>query len=189
MSKESLIDLCKLAAVIIAGGCVAGAIVLHFAPPTQNVTNSYGAPTPSPVGTTFNSAKTSMIVWQPTSNAATSTSIYNGDATDRIIKQLNMSCRSLAFTASTSLVALNFKAATTAVSSLGLQKNTNYILNIDVSTSTAEQYIGSTTPGLIAGSDLLRRWPAGTYVTFNTNASSTNTETETCIVGVDYFGN
>ncbi len=133
----------------------------------------------SAAGATFNTAKTAAIVFAPVSNAASSTSVYNGDASDRIIKDAHITCTGAAFTAQPNLASVVFSAATTAVSSLGLQANVNLPLFVAVSSSSAELYVASSTQNTTA-----RRWNAGSYLTFLTNATSTG---ESCVIGVDYI--
>lgn len=142
----------------------------------------------SVAGNTFNAAKTAMIVWSPISASATTTSILNTDANDRIIKQAQYSCtgltNSFAQTAA-GVAALIFQAATTSASApANFSGNTNFVLNTTVATSTAELFVGSTTPGATASS-FVRRWGAGTYLTFSANATSS---AQTCVIGVDYLG-
>lgn len=139
----------------------------------------------NPSGATFNTAKTAMIVWTPSTTAATTTSLFNGDGSDRAIKQVQYECTSLAAVNNPNFISLGwaFTAATTSVSQTGgLMGNTNYILNTSVATTVPNLFVSSTTPGAI-GTAINRIWPNGTYLTFAANASST----ATCIIGVDYI--
>ncbi len=162
-------------------GLVAGLIVLHFAP-VQTVTNTVTT-AGSSAGVTFNTAKTAGIVWAPVSNSASSTSVYNGDSSDRIITSAHYDCTGAAFTAGNSIAYVRFTAATTSGSSQGLNGNSNFVLDTNVGSSTLEVFVSSTTPGL-TGTAAFRRWKSGSYLTFNTNATSTG---ESCIVGVNYL--
>ncbi len=139
---------------------------------TQIVSGSAG-------GSTFNTAKTAAIVFAPVSNSASSTSVYNGDSSDRIIKDAHITCTGANFTAGQALSSVIFSAATTSATSNGLKSNPNLALYVAVSSSTPELYVASSSQGTIA-----RRWNAGSYLTFLTNATSTG---ESCVVGVDYI--
>lgn len=147
----------------------------------------------SPAGSTFNSAKVAEITSVPISITATSSSVYNGDSSDRVVDSGFVSCATssgsvYASTAQAVGVATwNWKAATTAVASLGLQGNVNYAFNLDVATSTTDSgYSATTTPGSTFQA-FNRTWKAGTYMTFLTNATSTN-QTINCQAGVYYHG-
>jgi hypothetical protein len=164
------------AGLAVVAGLVAGAVVLHFAPQSVRVIQS-GA---SPAGTTFNTAKTAMIVFSPISDTASTTSIFNAEANDRIIKQVQFSCTGANFTAATSLAQVTLSAATTAVSSLGLQANPRVALSNTLATSTSEVWTATTTTATPN-----RRWNSGSYLTFATNATSTGLS---CVIGVDYIG-
>lgn len=157
-------------------GLVAALVVLHFAP-VHTVTNTVTAG--SPAGSTFNTAKTAAIVFAPISNTASTTSVYNGDSSDRIIKDAHITCTGANFTAANSLAQVTFSAATTAVASLGLQNNPRLALSTTVATSAAEVYVATSSQNTIA-----RRWNSGSYLTFLTNATSTGMS---CVVGVDYI--
>jgi hypothetical protein len=143
----------------------------------------------SPVGATFNSAKVAEIAMAPISSAATSSSLYNGDASARIIDSGFVSCATStgAVMGSTGGVASwTWQMATTATNALGLQGNTNYAMNLTVSTSTTdnEYTASSTNPALVMN----RYWPSGSYLTINTNATTTNGMSVTCQAGVYYHG-
>lgn len=168
----------KLIGVGVLSGIIASLIGHAIWPNvTTQVTKTVGSST----GTTFNTAKTAAIVFAPISNTASTTSVYNGDVSDRIIKDAHITCTGANFSAATALVSTGvvFSAATTAVASLGLQSNVNLALSVAVGTSTAELYVASSSQNTIA-----RRWNAGSYLTFLTNATSTG---ESCVIGVDYI--
>ncbi len=164
---------------IVVGGVLV-ALVLSvigiFTPASTAVTQLVSG---SSAGSTFNTAKTAAIVFAPTSNTASTTSVYNGDSSDRIIKDAHITCTGANFTASNSLAQVTFSAATTAVSSLGLQRNPNPALSTTVATSASDVYVASSTQNTNA-----RRWASGSYLTFLTNATSTGLS---CVVGVDYI--
>lgn len=141
----------------------------------------------SSAGTLFSTAKVAEIAINPTVNAATSTSILNGDANDRIIDSSFVSCATSSGAVTTNggsgVATWNWLSATTSTSALGLQGNTNYAMNITVPTSTTDNsYVASSTsPASVRN----RLWPSGSYLTFNINASSSNA-TLTCQVGSYY---
>lgn len=138
----------------------------------------------SSTGTTFNSAKVATIVFAPATASATSTSVYNSDASDRKIESFVTDCSGVgtSFTAYTGagLAALTFSAATSSTAAPAINTNTN-VFNLAVGTTTPDSYniIGNatTTPALN------RVWAAGSYLNIYSNA----TNTASCIVGVNYL--
>lgn len=137
----------------------------------------------SPVGTTFNTAKVVAVNITPSTQGATSTSVLNTDATARYIANYGMvGCTGVGTSQTdltgTGLAALLVQAATTSVANQGLQGNTNYAMNLTVSTSTTFVNSSTSTPSVMAG-----YWAAGTYMTFTFNA----TNTAACTVEMDYL--
>lgn len=171
----------KAALALIGALIVGGAILGAYQYPKQ-VQPTLGS---AAVGTTFGTQKIAQIVWQPSTDAASSTSLYNSDSNDRIVESVYYSCTGLT-TSSTAVAALLFKAATTSTSApaTGIGTNTNLLLGTTVATSTSELYVASTTPGL-ATSAFVRRWAAGSYLTFNSNAL----QSAVCNIGVQYMAN
>lgn len=140
----------------------------------------------SATGSTFSTAKIAMIVFAPATASATTTSVYNGDASDRIIKAFDYNCSSVGtsktFSTGTGLATFTFSVSTSTSASNNASVNTNYVFNGDVATSTADQYVASTTPGLTT-TVAFRRWAAGTYLLISANA----TNTASCVVGAEYL--
>jgi len=148
-------------------------------------------PQGSAAGTTFNTAKVAQINITPTSLSATTTSILNGDSYDRYILDSFINCATTSGSVydsnpqTTGVPSWIWKAATTTTSSLGLQGNTNLVVAMSVGTSTTDysyNYQQSTTTA-----NYLRQWKAGTYLTWLSNATSSN-KTISCQVGVHYIG-
>lgn len=139
----------------------------------------------SPAGTTFTTAKVGQIDISPSTAAATTTSVLNNDASDRYVTNVFAACGSVGtsrtFLTGAGLAAWALQAATTSISGQGLQGNTNYIVNGNLSTSTADLFTMGTSTGL--SSSYLTRWAAGSYMTFLFNA----TNTAACTVGVNYL--
>ena len=141
----------------------------------------------STTGTTFNTAKVAAIVFTPATAAATSTSIYNGDASDRKIQSFFADCSgmgtSFAAYSGAGLVSggLIFSYATTSTANPNTPQTANAI-SISVATTTPDSYnitgAATTTP-----TGLQRVWAAGSYATFSSNA----TNTASCVVGVNYL--
>lgn len=144
----------------------------------------------SPVGTTFGTAKIADVNWTPTTASATSTSVKNSDANDRFVKSVHYFCTGMGtnFFSQTAagVSALVFQAATSSSASIVSNLPTsNYILSTNVSTSSDVSVLTSTsTPGKTATQEYLR-WPAGSYIVFTANATSS---TASCTIGVDYAG-
>ena len=137
----------------------------------QSVTAPVGT---SDAGSTFSSPKMSAIVFNPSSTSATTTSVYNSDANDRFITSSFAYCSGVT---ATPVVALT--AATTSTANPTSLGNTNYVLNVTVSTSTLPI---SATATSTYGSALWQKWPAASYVSFAASA----TTSATCTIGVNY---
>lgn len=134
----------------------------------------------SPAGATFGTAKIAAINFTPSTAAASSTSILNTDTSTRYVTDNFVDCNG------TNGQGLTIQAATTSVSSQGLQGNSNLVANTFGTTSTTATnfFVGSTTPPAIPGVGLL--WPSNTYLTFISTSSAINTGI--CTVGVHYIG-
>ncbi len=137
----------------------------------------------SVAGTTFNTAKVAQINLSLASASATSTSLLNTDDNDRIVTDAFATCSGLgtSLTAYTGagLAALTIQAATSSTATLGLNANLNYALNVTMATATADGYTATSTYTLVAS----RRWAAGSYMVFFSNA----TNTALCSPGVHYL--
>lgn len=139
----------------------------------------------SPVGTEFGTQKIAAVAWSLSSGSATSTSLYNSDQNDRVIESSFVACDTVgtsrtAYTG-TGLASLIVRAATTTTEAPAIVTNTNYAVNISpLATSTPVVLTSSSTEGVLGGYS--RVWPAGSYLTFFSNA----TNTAQCTVGVEY---
>ncbi len=168
---------------VLGIGAVLGTLAFFNLTPFRTVVQQvFGATSPS--GTTFNSAKVAEIVWTPTTNAASSTSILNTDSFARIITDNFTECSPFGTSAANNDIAiLQIKGATTSISGQGLQGNANYIASTTLATTAPDTYIASSTEGTIFGTS--RIWPSNTYLTFTANATSS---TASCVTGVHYLG-
>lgn len=171
--------------VIVLGLAIAGG---YYFPKFQAVG--------SPAGSTFNTAKFAGVVALLSTPGAngTSSSILNGDTSDRYITALKAGCQVLGTSktaySGAALAALTVSVATSSTSGPATNSNTNVVgttaMTIGTSTpqfvsasSTASN--GSTAPGSAYISNV---WSAGSYLTFTTNA----TNTAMCTFGADYIG-
>ena len=113
---------------------------------------------------------------------STTTSILNTDSQDRFIVSNDVYCSALASSQAPfvggGIANLTITAATTSTG-VGSSTNTNFIVNENISTTTAESFIASSTNGAIFSA---RRWGAGSYLQWSTNA----TNTAQCTVDVWY---
>lgn len=153
----------------------------------------YTPPPPgaSPAGSTFSSAKiaaVSMVPSAPGTNATTS-SILNGDANDRIIIDGGVSCEGIGTTSNSpaagggALANWTLKAATTSTSApADVGSLVNFNVNMNIATSAPANYVSTTTNPVLGNSG--RIWLAGSYETFWWNATST----ATCQPYVHYLG-
>ena len=168
--------------IYIISALVALAIVgAYFFPLAKN--SSFGAV--SPAGTLNQVTSWSSVTLNTLTSS--STSVLNTGVSDRVIMGSYTFCSSEVPVYSYGVYAglANFivQAATTTnptgSAGLGLQGNTNYVMYNNIATSTGIGYLASTTIGV---ADFGRIWPANTYLTFVTNA----TTTASCTVGLEY---
>ena len=140
----------------------------------------------SKVGTQFGVQRMATVVFSPTT--ATTTSLFNSDVNERYITDVVFYCdnlgssRTLLTGVGLLSAGFTFSAATTSNSTSGLQGNTNFVLNTSVATTTFQNYVASSTPGL-TGTAVNRFWPAGTFLTYVANA----TNTAVCTINTDYI--
>ena len=180
-SETNMTTLTKSLLAFAVVGALAGIVAFFNVSPFRTVVEAtFGA---SPAGTVANTAKFAGIAWAPQSNAASSTSILNTDANPRIILNTELYCNNFGTSPATNNAsAVTVQAATTTVANNGLQGNTNYVANFTFSTSTLDVYVSTTTQPVLAATG--RVWAAGSYLTFNMNATSTS---GTCEVGSQYI--
>lgn len=138
----------------------------------------------SAVNSTFNSAKVASVNITPSSSSATSTSILNTDASDRIVTDAFVTCQSVASVFAQDGLGVSgwlWVAATTSTAAPAVLPATAFAaMNVVVGTSTADAWAATTT----YTSPFARRWATGTYMTFWQNATSS---TATCQGGVHYL--
>lgn len=178
MTKTAKIVLVVMAAAIVGA---------YFFPKVKNLAQASNA-----AGTTFSTAKVAEITWTPSTAAASTTSVYNSDAKDRVVDSSFVDCSGTGTShvfpdTGGALTSWIVSAATTSVANEGTQGNVNYVLDAGtnaISTSTPFVYSASSTPGRsgVTGGNFVRIWPTGTYMTFLANA----TNTAVCEVGVYY---
>lgn len=173
-------DLLTTIGIAIVAGAVAGLVVVWLmpdAPAAQNIG--------SPVGTTFNTAKVAAINLSPQSSAASSTSLFNGDASDRYVTDAFATCTGLTTSFGTDalgVATLKFFAgtSTTAAPGASIADRSFNAMNVSLGTSTAYNYVATTTYTVPWG----RIWTTQTYLIFQSNATSSGM---TCNVGVHYL--
>lgn len=176
--------LTKISVGVVAVGAILGALAFFgLTPFVKNVINNIAGNVITG-GTTANTSKVAETTMNLTSGAATSTSILNTDAQDRIVINLETFCSAVgtsqtAYTG-TGLAALTMTAATTSTANPATITNTNSF-GFTIATTSLETYI-STSTNPANGADG-RRWAAGSYMSFAANA----TNTAQCIVDVKYL--
>ncbi len=136
----------------------------------------------SGTGNTYHAA---TFAFNPTTAAATTSSIVNGDAQDRIVTAAYVSCSGVgssntAYTGA-GLANLTFTMATTAASAPAALVNVAYVLQQNVATSTVDTQVASTSISKFATGNAIR-WQAGSYMSISSNA----TNTAACTVTVPY---
>lgn len=172
MSNKTVIGIGAMVCVLL--GIVIG-YSTHKSPVLGGAVSSSGT---SNVTTSWSS-----IVFNPLTSS--STSIYNTGASDRAIMGSYVFCTTIGtsytYATGAGLTSWTLLAATTTTNANGLQGSTNYIVNATVATATPNYYVATTTEGapLYTG----RIWPAGTYLTYNFNA----TNTASCSLGAEWM--
>lgn len=185
MTKQTLVKVCVSVIVVLA-------IVGAYFYPKYSLRVS-GVPSPS--GSTFGNALEASITWQP-ATGATTTSILNTSTQDRYIKSEQYMCTGLGSSVTgytggglTSSGWLIDSATTSAANTEIIIPATVGFLQSQViaTTSSYGSFLSTSTPEVGGGSPLTDRyriWNAGSYLTFEVNA----TNTATCTIGASYLG-
>lgn len=165
----------KIVGVLIVIFAIAGA---YFYPIGSQIAGSSA-------GASFTSAKVAQININPQSITSTSTSLLNTDASDRYVTDGFVSCKGLTnmFAADAAGVAtFNWTAATSSTASPvpSIASNAFASMQVTLGTSTSFNQTATSTYTVPWG----RIWTAGTYMVFQTNATSS---TAACTVGVHYL--
>lgn len=129
-------------------------------------------------GTNYTTQKSPQVIWAPASASASTTSILNSGSEPLVIESFTSYCDAIG-TSGTSVSAWSVTVATSSVAT-NLVGNTNFVLNTTIATTTAQNYLSTTTPGN-TGSAFVRVWGAGTYLVFSSNSVNT----AVCNVGVN----
>lgn len=164
------------AIVIVAIVAVCG---LFLTIQKDTVTNAGSA-----VGTSYQTQRIAQKNISPTVGATT-TSMYNGDDSDRWILSNFAACSQVgtsrtAYTGA-GLASLTVTSATTTTNAPAAITNSSTV-TLTIATSSTEFMINTASTG--STSSYLTRWAAGTYYTWAFNA----TNTAACTVGVSYIG-
>lgn len=169
---------------------VLGAVVIGLAIVGGYFYPKFAAVGGSSAGTTFNTAKFAGAVASLASAGAngTTTSILNTDAFDRIVLDVEAGCEGVgssktAYTG-TGLANLFVTVGTTSTAApAAFPSGFNVVggVNYNISTSTPNTLLASSTAGVSTTSII---WSAGSYLTYFTNA----TNTAACTFGSRYMG-
>lgn len=154
------------------------AVGAYFFPTVQQ---TFGAP----AGTVFGTSKIAQVNINPQSITSTSTSLYNGDQSDRFVTDAVVSCSgltSMAGATSGGVATFNWTAATSSVPAptASVASAPFAAMQVSLATSTAYNMTATSTYTVPWG----RIWRTGEYMIFQTNATSSAT---TCTVGVKYL--
>lgn len=139
----------------------------------------------SPAGSTNNDAKVASVAMAPTSRTATSTSILNSDASDRIVTDAFVSCTGLtsmngADTAGLATFKWTAATSSTAAPAPSVIDASLAAMNVTIATTTSDGFTATSTYTNVYA----RRWNAGTYMVFQTNGTSSAVS---CTPGVRYI--
>lgn len=138
-------------------------------------------------GATFSNAKVAAININPQGITSTSTSLLNTDANDRIVTDAFVTCSGLGTmfgSDAAGVAAFQWYMGTSSVAAptATLAARTLLAGNFTVATSTTDGYTATST---YTGTAVFgRRWNAGTYMVFQTNATSSAAQ---CQAGVHYL--
>lgn len=176
-------------------GALAGIIAFFNFSPFHDAVMSVGGTSAS--STNLNTAKFAGIAGINLASAGTagatgangtSTSILNPSATDVYVTSIKAGCQGVgtsktAYTG-TGLLALTLSVSTTSTAG-PTAVGTNLVAGaaLTLGTSTTQFVIASTTAAAPGNAAISVVWPAGSYLTFQTNA----TNTAMCTFGADYI--
>jgi len=167
--------------VILVVGLYIGANYFGLTNVTQNISST--------AGTTNSTAKIASVSLDFSTTTPTTVSdagkLYNSDATDRIVTEIDYYLSGLGTFSrnATGVANLTFTMATST--GIYLAPTPNLILSTTQATSSAIDYVASTTPGKTVAPQI-RVWASGTYLNLFTNATS-STAGGTLVV--KYFAN
>lgn len=136
-------------------------------------------------GVTNSTSKIATITLSPATASATTTSLYNGDGTDRVITSSMVSCTSVGtsktYLTGAALASFTLQMSTSTSATGNAMSNTNYAANLTISTSSPWTYTSSSTDPVLGS--MSRIWPTNTYLNPTFNA----TNTAVCTLGVHYL--
>lgn len=173
---------------LLLGGLVAVLVIIGVLFYESKSTQT--AQAPATPGTISSGRQAFSVTMAPLTASATTTTIVNNTSFDRAIIDVEAYCQGVGTsytypnTSATGLANLLAQIATTSVSGLGLQGNTNYVGNLTISTTTplGDTYTGASTTTPYP-TDVSRIWPAGTGLSFTFNA----TNTAACTISGSYL--
>lgn len=176
----------------VAVAAVLGTIAFFgFSPFVHYVQNFGAASTPN----STNATQKQLYINGFNMAAGTSTSVQNNTGVDVVATELQYYCTGLgtsllAYTG-TGIASVTLKAATTSTTRVGntaasntAVSNTNTIVSTTIATSSVTTVVASTTPAIAGNVPLNDIIPAGSFITFFTNA----TNTAVCNIGVQIIG-
>lgn len=163
-------------AIAILAGVISGYLLTH---------KDLSVSAISTAGTTGSTGKYLSQTMSLADSTGTTTSIFNPFGRDIAVRSVDVMCQGVgtsqtAYTGA-GLSALNIEIATSSTNTITgnvAQINTNYLGNINISTSTVNSYIASSTEGVLVGTS--RIIPSGTYAIISSNA----TNTAACAIGL-----
>lgn len=183
-SKDSLLSKAVLALVT---GLIAGALVLWLAPAGKVIKEVTSGNTGSPSGTTFSTAKIAAININPQSVTSSSTSLFNGDASDRMVLDTYVSCSGLTNMfggTGAGLATYDWYMGTSSVAAPTGTIAGNTFLAARISVATSSPGIGFTATSTYTSSPT-RLWRAGEYMVIQTTGTSS---AAVCNAGLHYIG-
>lgn len=125
---------------------------------------------PSPVGTFQSTPQIAQISITPTTSTGTSTFILN-NSNDRAIYAFESYCSGVGSSIGNLGAGGWTLTAATSSTITTTSTNSNYAASLNIATTSSIVYAATSTWG--AGADLLRLWPAGTYLGLFYNATNT----------------
>ncbi len=170
---------------IVGAAIAVGLVIVGYALHSSTQVAGSNAPLQGNAGDTFNTAKVAL---QVVNDTATTTwySVLNTDSNDRVLvnyHQFLSGITNTSFSQATLRVACATSTDPYSINGGGAATSSNLVLGWDIATSSAIQYLASSTPGKISATNGINIWAAGTYLNCVANATSTGAG----VIGFSYL--
>jgi hypothetical protein len=167
----------------VVGAALGTVAFFGMSPFIHEITQQINTGTTSGTGALQHAA---TFAFNPTTAAATTSSILNSDGQDRFVEAAYVGCSGVGTSGAASgagggLANLTLTIATTSASAPAALINTAYVLQQNMATGTPDSMVASTSISKFATGNAIR-WQSGSYMSISANA----TNTAACVVSVLY---